>query len=146
MGTAFADRSAVFCITTSAPARDAETNVLQGFHDQIVLAKPITKFAHRVVHAEEIPRLVSHAFRIATSGAPGPVLIDFPIEVLFAPVQENRISWGSLASPQAYPAGPHPEAIAKVVALLKGSQRPVIVTGTGARFLHVCNSLNLFPV
>ena len=97
----------------------------------------MTKFAHRVVDVEEIPRLVSHAFRTATSGAPGPVLIDFPIEILFSPVQKSRISWGSLLSPLPYPAGPHPEAIAKTVALLRESKRPIIVTGTGGRFLNV---------
>lgn len=47
LATAFADRSPVFCVTSSPPLRDAETNCLQGFHDQVVLAKPVTKFAHR---------------------------------------------------------------------------------------------------
>lgn len=47
LATAFADRSPVFCVTSSQPLRDAETNALQGFHDQVVLAKPVTKFAHR---------------------------------------------------------------------------------------------------
>lgn len=47
LATAFADRSPVFCVTSSPPLRDAETNALQGFHDQVVLAKPVTKFAHR---------------------------------------------------------------------------------------------------
>ncbi|KAF7528041.1 hypothetical protein G7054_g10293 [Neopestalotiopsis clavispora] len=144
LATAFADRSAVFCITASAPTRDAETNVLQGFHDQVVLARPMTKFAHRIVDVEEIPRLVSHAFRTATSGAPGPVLIDFPIEILFSPVQKSRISWGSLLSPLPYPAGPHPEAIAKTVALLRESKRPIIVTGTGGRFLNKNDNLTQF--
>ncbi|KAI0151060.1 thiamine pyrophosphate enzyme, N-terminal TPP binding domain-containing protein [Pestalotiopsis sp. NC0098] len=144
LATAFADRSAVFCITASAPTRDAEMNVLQGFHDQVVLARPMTKFAHRVVDVEEIPRLVSHAFRTATSGAPGPVLIDFPIEILFSPVQKSRISWGSLLSPPSYPAGPHPEAISKTVGLLRASKRPIIVSGTGGRFLNKTGVLDQF--
>ncbi|KAB8338730.1 hypothetical protein FH972_021675 [Carpinus fangiana] len=127
LATAFADRSSVLCITSSSPMRDAETNVLQGFHDQVVLSRPVTKFAHRVVHVEEIPRLVAHAFRTASSGVP---------EVLFSPVEQSRISWGSLASPQPYPAGPHPQAIVEAVEMLKQAKRPIIVTGTGARYLQ----------
>lgn len=71
LATAMADRSKIFVITSSPPLRDAETNCLQGFLDQINVAKTMTKFAHRVMEAEEIPRLVSHAFRVASSGAPG---------------------------------------------------------------------------
>lgn len=148
LATAFADRSSILCITSSSPQRDAEANVLQGFHDQIVLSAPITRFAYRVVHAEEIPRLVSYAWRRATASPPGPVLLDFPIEVLFSPVHKSRISWGSLGAPLAYPPGPHPEAIRQAVELLQNSQRPVIVTGTGARklsgnneFLELVNAL-----
>ncbi|KMU73665.1 hypothetical protein CISG_03715 [Coccidioides immitis RMSCC 3703] len=63
LATAYADRSSIFCITSSAPLRDAENNSLQGSIDQVVVAKPLTKFAHRITHAEDIPRLVSHAFR-----------------------------------------------------------------------------------
>ena len=48
LATAFADRSPVFCITSSPPLQDAETNALQGFHDQVVVAKPITKFVSNV--------------------------------------------------------------------------------------------------
>jgi thiamine pyrophosphate-dependent acetolactate synthase large subunit-like protein len=71
LATAFADRSPIFCVTSSAPQRDAEANVLQGFHDQVVLSKPVTKFAHRVACVEEIPRIVAHAFRTCSAGVPG---------------------------------------------------------------------------
>lgn len=135
LATAFADRSSVLCITSSSPQRDSETNVLQGFHDQIVLSAPITRFAHRIIHVEEIPRLVSYAWRRATASPPGPVLLDVPIEVLFSPVQASRISWGSVGAPLAYPPGPSPEAVRKAAELLKNSARPIIVTGSGARKL-----------
>lgn len=75
LATALADRSKIFVITSSPPLRDAETNCLQGFLDQVVVAKPMTKFAHRVMEAEEIPRLVAHAYRVAISGAPGEIQI-----------------------------------------------------------------------
>lgn len=75
LAIAFADRSPIFCITSSPPLRDLENNSLQAFLDQVVVAKPITKLAHRVTHGEEIPRLVNHAVRIAVGGAPGIPLV-----------------------------------------------------------------------
>lgn len=71
LATAYADRSPILCITSSVPIRDTENNSLQGSIDQVVAAQRMTKFAHRVVAAEECPRLVSHALRIARSGVPG---------------------------------------------------------------------------
>ncbi|EER28222.1 Thiamine pyrophosphate enzyme family [Coccidioides posadasii C735 delta SOWgp] len=133
LATAYADRSSIFCITSSAPLRDAENNSLQGSIDQVVVAKPLTKFAHRITHAEDIPRLVSHAFRNSVAGPPGPVLIDFPIDVLFSPVHQSRISWGSISSPIPYPPGPHKDAIEEALNILKQPTRPVIIVGTGAR-------------
>lgn len=79
---------------------------------------------------------MSYAWRRTTASPPGPVLLDFPIEVLFSPVHHSRISWGSLGAPLAYPPGPHPAAIDKAAELIKNSKRPIIVTGSGARKLN----------
>lgn len=98
-----------------------------------MVAKPVTKFAHRVTNVEEIPRLVAHAWRTAISGAPGPVLIDFPIDVLFSPPQMKGIAWGAINRPLPYPPAPAPEAIKEAVQLWSQAKRPVIVTGTGAK-------------
>ncbi|KAF1843266.1 acetolactate synthase I/II/III large subunit [Cucurbitaria berberidis CBS 394.84] len=133
LATAFADRSPILCVTSSQPLRDAETNALQGFHDQVVLAKPITKFAARLTTVTEIPRIVSYAWRTARSGAPGPVLLDFPIDVLFTPVDAERVAWGNITGPLSTLPGPDPNAIKDVVSLIKAAERPAIIVGTGAR-------------
>ncbi|KAF2113166.1 acetolactate synthase I/II/III large subunit [Lophiotrema nucula] len=133
LATAFADRSPIFVVTSSPPLRDAETNALQGFHDQVVLSKPITKFCHRITNVGEIPRLVSLAWRTASSGAPGPVLLDFPIDVLFTPVQDESVAWGGITAPPVSLPGPDPRAIDDAITLLKDAVRPVIIVGTGAR-------------
>lgn len=131
--SAFADRSPVLCITSSPPLQDAETNALQGFHDQVVVAKPMTKFAHRITNAEEIPRIAAYAYRAANSGIKGPVLLDFPIDVLFTPPQIHRIAYGAVAVPPAYPPAPHPAALAQLAKSWSAAKRPVIITGTGSR-------------
>jgi thiamine pyrophosphate-dependent acetolactate synthase large subunit-like protein len=119
-------------VTSSPPLRDAETNSLQGFHDQVVLAKPITKFAHRVTTVEEIPRLVSYAYKTAASGIPGPVVLDFPIDILFHPPRMSALSFGSVMKQTAVSPGPDPAALDELISLWKAASRPAIITGTGA--------------
>ncbi|KAF9880259.1 benzaldehyde lyase [Colletotrichum karsti] len=132
LATAYADRSPVFCITSSPPLREAETNSLQGFHDQVVLAKAVTKLAHRVTTVTEIPRIVSLAWRATTAGAPGPVLVDFPIDILFMPVEQSSVSWGSIMSPPVSLPAPSGTEVEKAMDLWKRAKRPVIIVSTGA--------------
>ncbi|KAK6380289.1 hypothetical protein LTS17_005478 [Exophiala oligosperma] len=132
LATAYADRSPIFVVTSSPPLRDAETNCLQGFHDQVVLAKPVSKFAHRVTNVEEIPRIVSHAYRTAIGGIPGPVVVDFPIDILFHPPRMNAIECGSLTCSPAVAPYPDPAALDELIDIWKSAQRPVIIVGTGA--------------
>ncbi|EHY58845.1 hypothetical protein HRR83_001896 [Exophiala dermatitidis] len=132
LATAFADRSPIFVITSSPPLRDAETNCLQGFHDQVVLARPLTKFVHRVTNVEEIPRIISHAYRTAIGGVPGPVVIDFPIDVLFHPPRMNALSYGSLTCSPAISPYPDPSALDELLDIWQSASRPVIIVGTGA--------------
>ncbi|KAJ6011518.1 hypothetical protein N7451_002930 [Penicillium sp. IBT 35674x] len=141
LATASADRSPILCITSSPPIRDTENNSLQGSIDQVVAARPLTKFAHRVIAPEECPRIVSHAMRVAQSSPPGPVLLDFPIDVLFSPIHPKLISWGSITSPPTYPPGPHPAAIDEAARLIRAAKRPVIITGSGAGRLQARESL-----
>ncbi|KIX94057.1 uncharacterized protein Z520_10083 [Fonsecaea multimorphosa CBS 102226] len=132
LATAFADRSPIFMVTSSPPLREAETNSLQGFHDQVVLAKPVSKFAHRVTTVEEIPRIVSYAYKTAISGIPGPVVVDFPIDILFHPPRMNALAYGSVMRPTAISPSPDPAAIDELISLWKAASRPAIVVGTGA--------------
>ncbi|KAL4809128.1 thiamine pyrophosphate enzyme, N-terminal TPP binding domain-containing protein [Aspergillus unguis] len=133
LATALADRSPILVITSSPPLRDAENNSLQGIIDQVVVSRPLTKFAMRVTCPEDAPRLVSLAVRTALAGAPGPVLLDFPIDVLFTPVTEKLISWGSISSPLSYAPGPNTQAVKEAVELLKSASRPAIIIGSGGQ-------------
>ena len=97
------------------------------------MSKPITKFCHRVTNVEEIPRLVAYAFRAANSGIKGPVLIDFPIDILFTPPHMPRIAYGAVSVPPAFNAAPDPAALDPLLHAWNKAKRPVIITGTGAR-------------
>jgi acetolactate synthase I/II/III large subunit len=86
MANAYIDRTPVLYLAGSAATRDAETNGLQSGIDQLAIARPIMKWAHRVAATADLPRLIAHAVRLATTGPTGPVLLDLPVDVLNAEI------------------------------------------------------------
>jgi len=125
------------CIPTlflggAAPLRDAETLPLQGGFDQVALMRPITKWAHRVTHTHRIGDLVAQALRVATTGRPGPVFLELPIDVLFGTADEAQVMIPRHLRPDAAPA-PSPAAADRAIARLAQAERPVILAGGGLR-------------
>lgn len=51
--------------------RDVENNSLQGIIDQVVVSRPMTKFAYRMTNPEDTPRIVKYAVGMALNWAPG---------------------------------------------------------------------------
>jgi acetolactate synthase I/II/III large subunit len=131
IANAYLDRTPVLYVAGSAALRDAETNTLQAGIDQAAIAHPLTKWSHTVTVPTQIPRLVAHAIRIATSPPTGPVLLDMPMDVLTAAVDEleARIPRNLLVDSRA---GPSPEAVTEAVRLLAAAERPIILAGAGA--------------
>ena len=140
LGPAMVDRSPVLVITSSPPLRDAETNPLQGFVDQVAMAAPMAKWAHRITVVEEIPRLVELALRKALTGTPGPVLLDIPIDVLFSRADDERLSSGAGAVLPLRPA-PAAEGVRQALDLLRAAERPVVIAGGGVRGVAPCPEL-----
>ena len=133
IANAYLDRTPVLYITGSAGLAQAETNTLQAGLDQVAVVTPITKWAHRITVAQEIPRLVAHGVRLATSNPTGPVLLDMPMDVLGAQIDEN-----SVAIPEKVlidsRTSPDPREVDEALKLLVGAARPVIMIGPGAYF------------
>ncbi|MGH3740508.1 MAG: acetolactate synthase large subunit, partial [Micromonosporaceae bacterium] len=94
------------------------------------ITMPITKHNYLVQSAEEIPRVIAEAFHIASSGRPGPVLVDIPKDVLQA---ETGFAWPpALELPGYRPnANPHGKQILQAAKLLSTSKRPVLYVGGG---------------
>lgn len=76
---------------------------------------------------------MAYAFRAANTGIKGPVLIDFPIDILFSPPQFDRIAYGAIDVPAVDPPAPNPATLERLWKAWKEAKRPVIITGTGAR-------------
>jgi acetolactate synthase-1/2/3 large subunit len=97
--------------------------------DIAAMAAPITKKVFRVNEAEDLPQVIDDAFRIATTGRRGPVLIDIPMDVqrdqVIAPVRP-------LPAPTA-PATLDPNFAKDALKAVLKSAKPLILTGGGLR-------------
>jgi acetolactate synthase-1/2/3 large subunit len=129
IANAYLDRTPVLYIAASGPLELDQTNTLQAGIDQVAMATPVTKWAHRVTRTELIPRLLARAIRTALSGPRGPVLLDIPWDVLTGETDEPDLDAELLHAPDFAPAPPA-EAVTRVLDLLAQSKRPVILAGS----------------
>jgi len=101
---------------------------------QADILRPAVKELIRLESTERIPELVRRAFAVATSGRPGPVLLDVPEDVChgeheFAP-EEFSIDPATLAVP-ARRARPARDDVERAAALLAKAERPLVLAGGG---------------
>jgi acetolactate synthase-1/2/3 large subunit len=143
IANAYLDCVPTLFVAGAAPLREAETLPLQGGIDQLAMVTPITKWAHRATHTERIPDLTAQALRVATSGRPGPVFLELPIDVLFSRVEEERAPIPARIAPDSAPA-PSPDAVTRAIDLLERAERPAILVGGGAWFSRAGDALIAF--
>jgi acetolactate synthase-1/2/3 large subunit len=92
---------------------------------------PVVKHSYLVRDAAEIPRVVREAFHIATTGRPGPVLIDVPKDVSQGPCDAPFVDRIDLPGYHV-PGAAELEAVETAAELISRSQRPVLYVGHGA--------------
>ncbi|MEE9280952.1 MAG: biosynthetic-type acetolactate synthase large subunit [Myxococcota bacterium] len=92
---------------------------------------PVVKHSYLVKGAEEIPRIVREAFYLATTGRPGPVLIDVPKDVSQGPCDAPFTDEVDLPGYKV-PTRGDAEAIAEAAGHLMRSRQPVLYVGQGA--------------
>ncbi len=114
---------------------------------QAEILRPAAKEFLRVEATKRIPELVRRAFTIATSGRPGPVVLDVPEDVChgehdFAP-EEFRCDPGTTQIP-ARRARPDAQAIEQAAALLRTAKRPLILVGGGVHLSGAYAALQEF--
>ena len=96
------------------------------------LTMPIVKHSYLLKSANEIPRVVKEAYHIATTGRPGPVLIDVPKDVGTEACTAGLEAEMNLPGYRPEAKGYGPETIEKIAEALAAAKRPVIVAGHGA--------------
>src|SRR5438270_2501924 len=145
LATAYMDSTPLVAITGQVArpfiGRDAfqETDILG-------VTQPITKHNFLVQRVEELADIVHEAFKLARGGRPGPVVIDVPKDVQFSKTQYRASA--SISSIERFRAtrAPHPsaEAIARAAELIKGAQRPLIMSGHGVILANAYTELRAF--
>ncbi len=129
IATAYMDSSPVVAITGQVARSMIGKDAFQEA-DIIGITTPITKYSFQIQSPEEVPRTIKQAFRISAEGRPGPVLVDFPIDVQR---QEAEVSL-DVEVPQQGPKTvkePHPLQVKRAAELLLNAERPMILAGGG---------------
>lgn len=93
-------------------------------------AEPFTKYSYLVKDAEDLPRVIKEAFHIASTGRPGPVLIDIPVNVQH---QKFEFSFPGPVNLRGYKPTikGHAGQIKRVCRAINNAERPVICAGGG---------------
>mgnify|MGYP000388463824 FL=1 len=100
--------------------------------DQMEIMSGCVKYAARVHDAHRIPELLNTAMQRAMSGKPGPVYLDFPGDVLYQMVDEDKVNWALSGRSILGSRPPADEGqIETLVQALSKAERPVILSGSG---------------
>ncbi len=94
---------------------------------------PVTKHNELVTSAERIPAAIAEAFHIASTGRPGPVLVDVPKDIMQTTMTWAPGTWPPAMNLPGYrlPAAPDTAAMRAAAALLRQARRPVLYVGGG---------------
>jgi thiamine pyrophosphate-dependent acetolactate synthase large subunit-like protein len=136
IGGAFRDSSPVIAITCNNRLPDLDRDDAQAA-DHVAIFRPLVKWAKLVSHPSTIVQVLQEAFLRATTGCPGPVLVDFARDALESTVDSSLLdavpaSETVAAAPFERPAG-DPTRIETAARLLADAQRPVVWLGNGAK-------------
>jgi acetolactate synthase I/II/III large subunit len=152
LADAMCDSIPIVCVTGQVPTHMIGNDAFQEC-DTVGITRPCTKHNYLVKNIDDLPRVLHEAFYVASSGRPGPVVVDIPKDIQFAT--------GTYAKPNAFPhQGYKPkvkgdiEKIRAAVALMAAAKRPVFYTGGGVinsgpaatRLLRELLRLTGFPV
>ena len=140
---AYMDSIPMVCITGQVPTSAIGTDAFQEC-DTVGITRSVTKHNELIMTADDIPLMVRQAFHIATTGRPGPVLLDLPKDVL-----QNQMSWhwptdsdveDSLPGYRPTTKG-HPRMIKEAARLILESKQPVLYVGGGVLKARAADAL-----
>ncbi|HOV67813.1 MAG TPA: biosynthetic-type acetolactate synthase large subunit [Methanoregulaceae archaeon] len=131
IATAYMDSIPIVALTGQVPTSLLGNDAFQE-SDIHGITMPITKHNYLVSRAEDLPQVIAEAFYIASTGRPGPVLIDLPKDVSTGEVPEG-IEFPTSVSLRGYQptVKGHPRQIERAVDLMKRAQRPLLYAGGG---------------
>jgi acetolactate synthase-1/2/3 large subunit len=135
LANAYLDSSPVIAFTGQVNTYSANSSYMIGRDafqeaDIIGITTPITKYNCQVKSASEIPKAVRMTFHIATTGRPGPALVDIPKNTQ---TEIDEMDFPSNVQIRGYKPNiePHPIQVKKAVKLLLKAERPIVLAGGG---------------
>ncbi|MGB9959270.1 MAG: biosynthetic-type acetolactate synthase large subunit [Candidatus Bathyarchaeales archaeon] len=145
IANAYMDSSPIIALTGQVSTHGNSSSYMIGRDafqeaDIIGITTPITKFNYQVRSAAEIPKVVKTAFHIATTGRPGPVLIDLPKNVQLDTAEMNFSDEVKLLGYKPV-TDPHPVQVKKAAELLLKAEKPVILAGGGVTISNAFQEL-----
>ncbi|WP_027390565.1 biosynthetic-type acetolactate synthase large subunit [Chrysiogenes arsenatis] len=114
-------------VPTSAIGNDAFQEV-----DIVGITRPIVKHSYLVKDVLDLARTIKEAFHIASTGRPGPVLVDIPKDVIHAKCDFVYPDTVNIAGYKPNTTG-HPGQIKKVVDYVRDARRPLLYVGGGVK-------------
>jgi len=124
------DSLPIVAITGQVPTKVIGTDAFQET-PMVEVCRAITKHHYLVQDARDIARVVKEAFHIATTGRPGPVLIDMPKDIQNTLVPDPDFDVAMDLPGYRLPPAPTMDKIREIAAAIKGSRRPIIYCGGG---------------
>ena len=130
---AYMDSIPMVCITGQVPTTAIGTDAFQEC-DTVGITRSVTKHNELIMSADDVPLMVRQAFHIATTGRPGPVLLDLPKDVL-----QNSMTWHWPSDEEVLDSLPgykpvskgHPRMIKEAARMILDAKQPIIYAGGG---------------
>lgn len=129
IANAFMDSIPVVIITGQVPSHLIGNDAFQEV-DIVGITRPCTKHNYLVSSVEDLAQTIKEAFYIASSGRPGPVLVDLPKDVIQAVIEYKPPKKIKLRSYNPT-YNPHTKQLYKVVELIREARQPIIFAGGG---------------
>jgi acetolactate synthase I/II/III large subunit len=135
---AYMDSVPMVCITGQVPFSAIGTDAFQEC-DTVGITRSVTKHNELITSAQDIPLMVRQAFHLATTGRPGPVLLDLPKDIVDPRNPRSQMEWywpsddevaASLPGYRPTTKG-HPKMIRQAAELILQARKPVIYAGGG---------------
>ncbi|WP_114312589.1 biosynthetic-type acetolactate synthase large subunit [Thermus caldifontis] len=134
LADAYMDSTPVVAITGNVPRALIGSDAFQEA-DVTGVTMPITKHNYLVQEVNDIPRVVREAFHIASTGRPGPVLIDLPKDVQLSEFTGTFEVELDLPGYKPTTKG-HPKQIERALDALERAEKPILMVGGGAQHAH----------
>ncbi|MGA9108763.1 MAG: thiamine pyrophosphate-binding protein [Smithella sp.] len=142
IANAYLDNAPLVVLCGRSPLRDDLKGALQEMN-QIEAVRPMTKWAATCYDIKRIPEYLALAFRNATGGRPGPVMLELPPDILNIKVDESLVFMPSKSNPK-YSVHPDDADLRAAADIINNAKKPLFLGGSGVGFSGCAGALKQF--